>query len=133
MITTTAMHAPKVKTHFPRYDATWISISLFKHQWPNNNRSAQCFLHTVFLCCNGNGNSNSINNNDNNIITTDVASLIPPFETIGFFEGKWLEVLKELVEYGNKNILRNFTLYLVMAERRVEEEYAKEVTRDIRY
>jgi hypothetical protein len=75
-----------------------------------------------------NGNSNSINNSDNNIITTDVASLIPPFETIGFLEAKWLEVSKELVEYGNKNILGNFVLYLVMEEIRVEK-YAKEATR----
>ena len=30
-----------------------------------------------------NGNDNSNNNNDDNIITTDVASLIPSFETIG--------------------------------------------------
>jgi hypothetical protein len=32
-------------------------------------------------------------------------------------EAKWLEVLKELVEYGNKNILGNFGLYLVMEEK----------------
>ena len=48
-------------------------------------------------------------------------------ELVGFLEAKWLEVIKELVEYGNKNILANFQLYLVMEERRVEE-YAKEVT-----
>jgi hypothetical protein len=41
-------------------------------------------------------------------------------------EAKRLEVLKELVEYGNKNILGNFTLYLVMEERR-GEDYAKEL------
>jgi hypothetical protein len=63
-------------------------------------------------------------------ITTNVASLIPPFETIGFLEAKWLEVLRELVEYGNKNILRNFALYLVTEERR-GEEYAKEATSGI--
>jgi hypothetical protein len=58
----------------------------------------------------GNGsNANSRNGNDkNNIIITDIASLIPPFETIGFLEAKWVEVLKELVQYGNKNILGNF-------------------------
>jgi hypothetical protein len=38
--------------------------------------------------------------------------------------------LKELVEYGDKNILANFELYLVMEERR-EEEYAKEVSSGI--
>ena len=70
-------------------------------------------------------------NNNNNIITIDVtsSSLIPSFETIGFLESKWPDILKELV-YGNKNILGNFTLYLVMEERR-REEYAKEVTSDI--
>src|SRR5919201_3391464 len=70
-------------------------------------------------------------NNNNNIITIDVtsSSLIPPFETIGFLESKWPDILKELV-YGNKNILGNFTLYLVMEERR-REEYAKEVTSGI--
>jgi hypothetical protein len=36
---------------------------------------------------NSNDNSNK-NNDNNNIITTDVASLIPPFETIGFLEAK---------------------------------------------
>src|SRR5919201_3651468 len=61
---------------------------------------------------NGNGNNN--NNDNNGIITTDTASLIPPFGTIGFLESKWLDILKELVEYGNKNILGNFKLYLVM-------------------
>ena len=76
---------------------------------------------------NGNGNNNTNTNSNNNIITTDSASLIPPFETIGFLEAKWVEVLKGLVEYGNKNILGNFQLYLVMEERRVEE-YVKEVT-----
>jgi hypothetical protein len=76
---------------------------------------------------NGNGNGN----NNNNIITTDVATLVPPFETIGFLETKWLEVLKELVEYGNQNILGNFMLYLVMEGRRGREEYAKEVTSGI--
>jgi hypothetical protein len=45
-------------------------------------------------------------------------------------EGKWLEVLKELVEYSNKNILGNFELYLVMEERR-GEQYIKEVTSGI--
>jgi hypothetical protein len=45
-------------------------------------------------------------------------------------EAKWLEVLKELVEYGNKNVLGNFVLYLVMEERR-GEDYAKEVTSGI--
>ena len=52
----------------------------------------------------GNGNKNSSgnsNNNDNNIIITDTVSLVPPFEAIRFLETKWLEVLKELVEYGN--------------------------------
>jgi hypothetical protein len=73
---------------------------------------------------------NNGDKNNSNIITTDVASLVPPFETIGFLEAKWLEVLKELVEYGDKNILANFELYLVMEERR-EEEYAKEVTSGI--
>ena len=34
------------------------------------------------------------------------------------------------MEYGNKNILGNFALYLVMEEKRVEE-YAKEVTSGI--
>jgi hypothetical protein len=74
----------------------------------------------------GNGNGNNGNNNNNTFIITDVASLIPPFDTIGFLEAKWLEVLKELVEYGNKNILGNFVLCLVMEEKR-GEEYAKEV------
>jgi hypothetical protein len=74
-----------------------------------------------------NGNGNYSNNDNNNVITTDVATLVPPFETIGFLEAKWLEVLKELVEYGNKNILGNFMLYLVMEEKR-EEQYVKEVT-----
>jgi hypothetical protein len=37
-----------------------------------------------------NGNDDS-NNNDDNIITTDVASLIPPFETIGFLEANGLK------------------------------------------
>ena len=74
---------------------------------------------------------NNGDKNNSNIITTDVASLVPPFETIGFLEAKWLEVLKELVEYGDKNILANFELYLVMEERRGEEEYAKEVTSGI--
>jgi hypothetical protein len=81
----------------------------------------------------GNGNKNSSgnsNNNDNNIIITDTVSLVPPFEAIRFLETKWLEVLKELVEYGNKNILRNFQLYLVMEEKR-EEQYVKEVTSGI--
>ena len=75
---------------------------------------------------NGNGNNN--NNDNNGIITTDTASLIPPFETIGFLESKWLDILKELVEYGNKNILGNFKLYLVMEEKRGEEQYVKEVS-----
>jgi hypothetical protein len=75
---------------------------------------------------NGNGNNNTNTNSNNNIITTDSASLIPPFETIGFLEAKWLEVLKGLVEYGNKNILGNFALYLVMEERRVEEEHVSD-------
>jgi hypothetical protein len=74
------------------------------------------------------GNNSNRNSNDNNsIITADVASLIPPFETIGFLENKWLEVLEQLVEYGNKNILGNFVLYLIMEERR-GEEYVKEAT-----
>jgi hypothetical protein len=84
---------------------------------------------------NSNGRNKDItNDNNNNIITTDAAAasayLLPPFETIGFLEAKWFEVLKELVEYGNKNILGNFALYLVMEERRVEE-YAKQVTNGI--
>jgi hypothetical protein len=82
----------------------------------------------------GNGNGKNTNNDNNNIITTDAAAassyLLLPFETIGFLETKWVEVLKELVEYGNKNILGNFALYLVMEEKRVEE-YAKEVTSGI--
>jgi hypothetical protein len=45
-------------------------------------------------------------------------------------EAKWVEVLTELVEYSNKNILRNFTLHLVMVERR-REGYVKEVTSGI--
>jgi hypothetical protein len=38
--------------------------------------------------------------------------------------------LKELVEYGNKNILGNFELYLVIEEKR-EERYVKEATSGI--
>jgi hypothetical protein len=73
---------------------------------------------------NVNSNNNSSNNKDiDNIIATDTASLIPPFETIGFLETKWLEVLEELVEYGNKNILGNFKLYLVLEKG--EEQYVK--------
>jgi hypothetical protein len=53
-------------------------------------------------------------NNNNN--TTDIASLslslVPPFQTIGFLESKWLEMIKELVEHGNNNLLGNFKLYL---------------------
>jgi hypothetical protein len=78
----------------------------------------------------GNGNGNNGDKNNNTFIITDVASLVPPFDTIGFLEAKWLEVLKELVEYGNKNILGNFALYLVMEERR-GEQYVKEVTSGI--
>jgi hypothetical protein len=79
-----------------------------------------------------NGSNQDKNTNDNNIITTAAAAsyLLPPFETIGFLEAKWLEVLKELVEYGNKNILGNIELYLVMEEER-EEKYVKEVTSGI--
>ena len=68
------------------------------------------------------------NNNDNNIIITDTASLVPPFENIGFLEAKWLEIIKELVEHGNKNILKNVELHLVMEERRQEENNNKEIT-----
>ena len=42
---------------------------------------------------NVNSNNNSSNNKDiDNIIATYTASLIPPFDTIAFFETTWLEV-----------------------------------------
>ena len=65
--------------------------------------------------------------------TTDITSLSlsPPFQTMGFLESKWLEMIKELVEYGNKNILGNFKLYLVMEEKREGEEDTKEITTSI--
>jgi hypothetical protein len=40
-------------------------------------------------------------------------------------------VLKELVEYGNTNILGNFRLYLAMGEKREGEEDTKEITTSI--
>ena len=55
-----------------------------------------------------------IKEEDSNNNTTDIASLslVPPFQTIGFLESKWLEMIKELVEHGNNNLLGNFKLYL---------------------
>ena len=72
-------------------------------------------------------------NNNKETTTTDIASLSlsPPFQTIGFLESKWLEMIKELVDYGNKNLLGNFKLYLVMEERRQEGNNNKEVTNSI--
>ena len=75
-------------------------------------------------------------NNNKETTTTDIASLslslVPPFQTIGFLERKWLEMIKELVDYGNKNILGNFKLYLVMEEKNGEEgEETKEITTSI--
>ena len=59
--------------------------------------------------------------NNKETTATDTAiislSLVPPFQTIGFLESKWLEMIKELVEYGNKHILGNFKLYLAMEEK----------------
>ena len=52
-----------------------------------------------------------------NIDITSSSSLIAPFQTVGFLESKWLEVLKDLVEYGNKNILGSFKLYLTVEEK----------------
>jgi hypothetical protein len=47
-----------------------------------------------------NGNGKNTNNENNNIITTDAAAassyLLPPFETIGFLEAKWLEVFERI-------------------------------------
>jgi hypothetical protein len=37
-------------------------------------------------------------------------------------------VLKELVEHGNKNILKNVELHLIMEERSQEENNNKEIT-----
>jgi hypothetical protein len=72
-------------------------------------------------------------NNNKETTTTDIASLslslVPPFQTIGFLERKWLEMIKELVDYGNKNILGNFKLYLVIEEK--SEEETKEITNGI--
>jgi hypothetical protein len=68
--------------------------------------------------------------NNKETTTTDITSLVPPFQTIGFLESKWLEMITELVEYGNKNILGNFKLYLVMEEKR-EGEDTKEITTSI--
>ena len=64
---------------------------------------------------NNNNNANSINN-------IDITSLILPFQTIGFLETKWLEVLKELIEYGNNNILGSLKLYLAVAEKGQQQE-----------
>jgi hypothetical protein len=73
--------------------------------------------------------SSSNNNNNKEIpaIDTTITSLVPPFQTMGFLESKWLEMIKELVEYGNKNILRNFKLYLTVEEKREGEE-SKEIS-----
>ena len=57
--------------------------------------------------------------NTNNI--NDIIALIAPFQTIGFLESKWLEVLKELVEYGNNNILGSFKLSLAAEEKKGHE------------
>jgi hypothetical protein len=77
---------------------------------------------------NGKEQTTSKNNTSSIINIADITPL-PPFQTVGFLETKWLEVLKEFVEYGNKNILGNFKLYLVMEEKRQEE--TKEVTNGI--
>ena len=58
-------------------------------------------------------NTNTINN----INDISSSSLVAPFQTIGFLESKWLEVLKELVEYGNNNILGSFKLSLAVEEK----------------
>jgi hypothetical protein len=68
------------------------------------------------------------NNNNKKTTTTDITSLAPPFQTIGLLESKWLEMIKELVEYGNKNILGNFKLYLAMEEKREGEETKEIIT-----
>ena len=72
----------------------------------------------------------AISNNNKETTTTDIdsISLAPPFQTMGFLGSKWLEVLKELVDYGNKKLLRNSKLYLVIEEKREE---TKEVTNGI--
>ena len=61
--------------------------------------------------------SNDSNQDKNTVDTTTVTCLAPPFQNIGFLETKWLEIIKELVEHGNKNILKNVELHLVMEER----------------
>jgi hypothetical protein len=65
--------------------------------------------------------SNSSNQDNKNIVTTSIAYLAPPFQNIGFLETKWLEIIKGLVKYGNKNILKNVKLHLIMEERIQEE------------
>jgi hypothetical protein len=50
--------------------------------------------------------SNGSNQDKNTVDTTTVTCLAPPFQNIGFLETKWLEIIKELVEHGNKNILK---------------------------
>jgi nicotinic acid phosphoribosyltransferase len=62
-------------------------------------------------------NSSNSSNQDKNTVDTTVACLAPPFQNIGFLETKWLEIIKELVQHGNKNILKNVELQLVMEER----------------
>jgi hypothetical protein len=57
-------------------------------------------------------------NQDKSIVTTSIASLAPLFQNIGFLETKWLEILKELVEHGNKDILKNVELHLIIKNAR---------------
>jgi hypothetical protein len=87
-------------------------------------------LRTEIIQQGDNGHSNN-----KETTTTDIASLslslVPPFQTIGFLESKWFEIIKELVEYGNKNILGNFKLCLSMEEKREGEEKVKEMTTSI--
>ena len=74
-------------------------------------------------------NGKEPNNRNTNTIDKidDITSLIAPFQTIGFLEAKWLEVLKELVEYGNNNILGSFKLSLAVEEKGQENNTTKEV------
>jgi|SRR5919197_1416206 hypothetical protein len=88
-------------------------------------------LRTEIIQQGDNGHSNN-NNKEITTITTDITSLVPPFQTIGFLESKWIEIVQELVKYGNKNILGNFKLYLAMEEKNGNgEEEVKEITTSI--
>ena len=79
-----------------------------------------------------NSSNSSNQHNKNTVDTTTVTCLAPPFQNIGFLETKWLEIIKELVEHGNKNILKNVELHLVMEERTPDDNNGgKEVTSGI--